>query len=1190
MKNIFLLALFFSVSFFAQERNNLPEFSQASPQAYQMTKYGDVPVNESSGKVNVSIPIYNYKAGHLSLPIGLSYMANGVKVDQMTTWTGIHWTLQAGGVITRNIKDLPDYEDPTQRSFLKAEDLAAMNLTDGSQDSETVALYFKPGYNLKDEGVDIFTFSFTGGSGSFYLNELGEPILTNNTNNLRINILDSSDNVAVSDYNDEITSNNNLLTVLANNEKFLITDARGIKYYFGGSNAIENSFTYNGHLGPSAGQTSKQGTTAYYITKIVHPYGDEIYFEYDGIGVQDYIMQKSQTISKLVATNYETLCVTGGNGDETDPCYPLSHSACPNLSEEEGFIDESMPPPSFYDYYRNRIGSGRLLKKITSNTSSIDISFITSSNNENNNQINYAVFKDKLDDIVISEGNNELFTARLDYLFPQGTVDYDKYFLEEVLLDYPNETDDQLYKLEYKIPDPEVNEFSIIPELIPYRFSFDQDDLGYYNAAQNTTYIPKTHGSTFQINQGLASKHSNFEMASIGVLQKIIYPTGGHTFFEYEADQAMGLINDARVSLRVNTDVRPYDFGGIYTQNIYHNHFEGFYFYENHETSFVPSHPFLLLPETIETYFPPITPAFNQSFGVEVAQDIQVFFGGSPIDPQHRKFIVFQLKDITTGEVFEEVSRNVCCPLDPVEYHLEAGHEYIAALYMRNSGSVMGVDTDIPGAEGFASFAYNKNGYTSDDAGGIRIKRITDYTKEGKPENIKRFYYKKTENINKISDESKIRLPIPDYSYTTTTTSPCYVSGPSGGDISSCALQYWVRGHQTSVNQLTMSPSTDHSAVYKYVTTSYGGDLFEKGGTQKHFAISQDNIASLFTEPDLGYRKNKYSDNTGVLDAKLTEKIDYVNKGGNLFSIKKENYTWQESVVNYVPNMVGQWAYDDCMSRTIGNLHISFYNIKSYRQEQTSKTIINYIEPLAIGADENSVKKVITTIDYEYGIIPNLPIKTTSTGNNGIKQIVKKYYPGQNANAVNLEPILTTEEEEAINNLRLANIRTPIQVESYERIGDNPEIMLSAQRSLYKEENNLTVLKSVLSSKNSSDFEERVVYHKYDTQGNPLELSKADGTKVVYMWATTHRKPLAKIINTSLPEVQAVTGDLRTDLPNAQVTTYTYTGPLNLLSTITDPRGYTTTYFYDEYQRLKYVKDAEGNILSKNEYVYRPQN
>ena len=54
------------------------------------------------------------------------------------------------------------------------------------------------------------------------------------------------------------------------------------------------------------------------------------------------------------------------------------------------------------------------------------------------------------------------------------------------------------------------------------------------------------------------------------------------------------------------------------------------------------------------------------------------------------------------------------------------------------------------------------------------------------------------------------------------------------------------------------------------------------------------------------------------------------------------------------------------------------------------------------------------------------------------------------------------------------------------------------------------------------------------------------------------------------------------------VTTYTHI-PLVGVSTITDPKGLKTTYEYDAFNRLKWVKDHEGNVLQKYCYNYKGQ-
>jgi len=60
---------------------------------------------------------------------------------------------------------------------------------------------------------------------------------------------------------------------------------------------------------------------------------------------------------------------------------------------------------------------------------------------------------------------------------------------------------------------------------------------------------------------------------------------------------------------------------------------------------------------------------------------------------------------------------------------------------------------------------------------------------------------------------------------------------------------------------------------------------------------------------------------------------------------------------------------------------------------------------------------------------------------------------------------------------------------------------------------------------------------------------------------------------------------IRTNLPAANVTTYTYKH-LTGVTSITDPNNKTNSYEYDSFSRLKYVKDQDGNYVKKNEYVY----
>ncbi len=138
-------------------------------------------------------------------------------------------------------------------------------------------------------------------------------------------------------------------------------------------------------------------------------------------------------------------------------------------------------------------------------------------------------------------------------------------------------------------------------------------------------------------------------------------------------------------------------------------------------------------------------------------------------------------------------------------------------------------------------------------------------------------------------------------------------------------------------------------------------------------------------------------------------------------------------------------------------------------------------------------------------------------------------------------------------------------------------------------------------------LEDRLEYVEYDDRGNPLELRKAEGLPVSYIWGYSQAYPVAKIEGASLGEVKTALGinpsqpidlgasgltpsqesALRNNLTGALITTYDYK-PLVGITKITDPRGKKTTYHYGSFNRLKEIRDENGNIIEDYDYNYRP--
>lgn len=126
----------------------------------------------------------------------------------------------------------------------------------------------------------------------------------------------------------------------------------------------------------------------------------------------------------------------------------------------------------------------------------------------------------------------------------------------------------------------------------------------------------------------------------------------------------------------------------------------------------------------------------------------------------------------------------------------------------------------------------------------------------------------------------------------------------------------------------------------------------------------------------------------------------------------------------------------------------------------------------------------------------------------------------------------------------------------------------------------------------------------YNNYGNVIEQQYTNGAKELYLYGYKGLYPVAKIINADYVQLASVinqdylygiTDDitlrnylnaLRANLPNAQVTTYTYS-PLIGMTSQTDAKGETIFYEYDSFQRLKNIKDQYGNILKNNNYHYK---
>jgi len=147
----------------------------------------------------------------------------------------------------------------------------------------------------------------------------------------------------------------------------------------------------------------------------------------------------------------------------------------------------------------------------------------------------------------------------------------------------------------------------------------------------------------------------------------------------------------------------------------------------------------------------------------------------------------------------------------------------------------------------------------------------------------------------------------------------------------------------------------------------------------------------------------------------------------------------------------------------------------------------------------------------------------------------------------------------------------------------------------------------------------KIFVNKYDTKGNPLEVTVSNGNVISYIWGYGETLLLAKIEGVNYDQIPISTinnikslSNIDTDsypnedaeidlkqalnalrdlpvLSNAMITTYTH-NPLTGVTSVTDVRGNSQQYEYDFNERLQIVKDKDNNRLLKHEYNYQPSN
>lgn len=264
------------------------DFLPVSPSSASLGVFGNIPVGNYTGTLELSLPLHTIEYKELKVPIVALYNSMGNKPDNMPGPIGFCWTLQAGGCITKVTNGAPDLGPietgigcggPEENKIaLLSEDYRYLS---GDDEQWINTLFTNRFHNYVDRYEDVvmnhnvhpdkYIFNFNGHVGHFYEQENETTFKIQSKNGEYFTIIRNTQTVYDEDPDSDVFS----YLVM----DFEIIDSRGIKYKFGGGDFTEYSMA-----GLSSFHSNREYArcpTSWLLYSIESPHGYKIEFVYE---------------------------------------------------------------------------------------------------------------------------------------------------------------------------------------------------------------------------------------------------------------------------------------------------------------------------------------------------------------------------------------------------------------------------------------------------------------------------------------------------------------------------------------------------------------------------------------------------------------------------------------------------------------------------------------------------------------------------------------------------------------------------------------------------------------------------------------------------------------------------------------------------------------------------------------------